>query len=99
MKAIQSKAMDEFNQKIRGSKVAVVGIGVSNVPLIKFLINHGASVVAHDKRTESQLGVTYNELKALGVEFILGENYLDKIDDDVKVIYKTPGVRFDVPAL
>ena len=93
------KAIDEFNHKIKGCKTAVVGIGVSNVPLIKFLINHGAKVVAHDKRTAEQLGDTYNELKELGVDFVLGETYLDKIDEDVKVIYKTPGIRFDVPAL
>lgn len=93
------KSIDEFNNMIKGCKAAVVGIGVSNVPLIKFLIAHGASVVAHDKRTAEQLGDTYNELKELGVQFVLGETYLDKIDDDVKVIYKTPGVRFDVPAL
>ncbi len=95
----KTEAIDEFNRKMKGSKVAVVGIGVSNVPLIRFLISHGASVVAYDKRTAEQLGDTYDELKQLGTEFVLGETYLDKIDDDVKVIYKTPGVRFDVPAL
>lgn len=92
-------AVDEFNLSIKNKKAAVIGIGVSNVPLIKFLIKHGARVTAHDRRTAEQLGDTYDELKALGVEFILGENYLDKIDDDADVIYKTPGVRYDVPAI
>ncbi len=92
-------AVDEFNLSIKNKKAAVIGIGVSNVPLIKFLIKHGARVAAHDRRTAEQLGDTYDELKALGVEFILGENYLDKIDDDADVIYKTPGVRYDVPAI
>ncbi len=89
----------EFNQKIKGVKAAVIGIGVSNVPLIRFLTERGARVVAHDKRTAEQLGDTYTELSGLGVEFVLGDGYLDKIDEDVKIVFKTPGVRYDVPAI
>lgn len=89
----------EFNQKIKGVKAAVIGIGVSNVPLIRFLTERGARVVAHDKRTAEQLGDTYKELSGLGVEFVLGDGYLDKIDEDVKIVFKTPGVRYDVPAI
>lgn len=99
MGAYQSEAVREFDEKIRGKRVAVIGIGVSNVPLIKFLLKHGANVVAHDRRDKEQLGDTYDELNQLGVDFVLGEHYLDKIDDSVEVVYKTPGVRFDVPAL
>ena len=86
-------------KKVNGKPVAVVGIGVSNVPLIKFLVGMGSKVTAYDRRTKEQLGDTYSELSALGVSFILGDSYLDKIDDDIKVIFKTPGIRFDVPAL
>lgn len=93
------KSIDEFNKYISGRKAAVIGIGVSNVPLVKFLLKRGARVAAYDRRTAEQLGETYEELKLLGAEFVLGENYLDKIDDDVDVIYKTPGVRFDVTAI
>lgn len=99
MGAYQSEAVREFDEKIRGKRVAVIGIGVSNVPLIKFLLKHGANVVAHDRRDKEQLGDTYDELNQLGVDFVLGEHCLDKIDDSVEVVYKTPGVRFDVPAL
>ncbi len=96
---MSANPINEFNQKIKGTDTAVIGIGVSNVPLIKFLVERGAGVTAHDKRTKEQLGDTYTELKALGVRFVLGEHYLDKIDDDVKMIFKTPGVRYDVPAI
>ena len=39
------------------------------------------------------------ELCGLGVETVLGENYLDKIADGTEMVFKTPGVRYDVPAL
>ena len=46
------KDFQEFKNYIKGKKVAVVGVGVSNIPLIKFLVELGASVTAFDKNTE-----------------------------------------------
>ena len=94
-----SNPISEFNKKIKELPVAVIGIGVSNVPLIRYLVERGAIVTAHDKRTAEKLGDTYTELKELGVNTVLGETYLDKIDEGVKMIFKTPGVRYDAPAI
>lgn len=44
------KDFKEFKQFILGKKVAVVGIGVSNIPLINFLLDLGAAVTAFDKK-------------------------------------------------
>ncbi len=89
----------EWKEQISGKTVAVIGIGVSNLPLIQILAGCGAKVYAHDKRTAEQLEETYIELKNLGVTMVLGEGYLDAIHPDVSVVYKTPGIRYDVPAL
>ncbi len=88
--------VNEYKQSISGKKISVVGIGVSNVPLIKFLISGGAQVTAHDRRDAMQLGDTYTELENLGVQFVLGDGYLDGIPEDTEVIFKTPGLRPDV---
>ncbi|MBQ8636726.1 MAG: UDP-N-acetylmuramoyl-L-alanine--D-glutamate ligase [Clostridia bacterium] len=87
----------QFSDKIRGQKIAVIGIGISNVPLIKFLIKYGAEISAYDKKDKEQLGEVYTELSKLGVKFNLGEGYLDEISEDI--IFKTPGMRYDHPAL
>ncbi len=89
----------EWKEEMRGKTVAVIGIGVSNLPLIRLLVEAGASVIAHDKRTAEQLEDTYAELKELGVKLVLGEKYLDAIDAEASVVYKTPGIRYDVPTL
>ena len=89
----------EYKRKIKGKTVSVIGIGVSNVPLIKFLLEAGAIVTAHDKRSSEELGDIYSELKVLGAEFILGEDYLKNIPIDAEVIFRTPGLRPDVPEL
>ena len=90
-------ALEQFKTNIKGKRVTVVGIGISNLPLIKYLIALGAEVTACDKRTKDDLGRNYMELEPLGVKFSLGENYLKNID--AQIIFKTPGMRYDVPEL
>ncbi|WP_035292656.1 UDP-N-acetylmuramoyl-L-alanine--D-glutamate ligase [Clostridium sp. KNHs214] len=88
----------EFKEFIKGKKVAVVGIGVSNKPLIHFLVKLGAKVTAFDKKSKEELGDTYDELVGMGVNAILGEGYLEKLTG-FQVVFKTPSMRFDNPIL
>ena len=50
------KDFNEFKAFINNKKTAVVGIGVSNIPLINFLIELGAKVTAFDKKSMEDLG-------------------------------------------
>ena len=86
-----------FEKEMKNKRVTVIGIGVSNLPLIKYLCELGAVVTACDKRTKEKLGKTACELLEFGVKLNLGEDYLSDID--AEVIFKTPGMRFDVPEL
>ncbi len=74
----------------------VVGLGVSNLPLIDFLLRRGIGVTARDKKTRAELGETAEELERRGVRLILGEHYLDSIEEGV--IFRAPGMRPDLPA-
>ena len=87
--------IDEFKSKITGKKAAVVGIGVSNLPLIDFLLSCGAAVVACDKKEREELRDTAEVLESKGVSLKLGADYLN--DLDVDVIFKSPGIRPDIP--
>ena len=49
------KDFNEFKNYIRGKKAAVVGIGVSNIPLINFLLKLGADVTGFDRKTKEEL--------------------------------------------
>lgn len=91
--------IQEFKKKAKDMKTAVIGIGVSNLPLVRMLAECGAKICVYDKRTEEQLGEVYNELKGLGAEMVLGDGYLDKIADGTEMVFKTPGVRCDAPAI
>ena len=89
---------DEFKQYINGKKVAVVGIGVSNIPLINFLLKLGAKVTAFDKKTKEQLGDVVEDFENKGVKLELGEGYLAKLTG-FEVVFKTPSMRIDSEAL
>lgn len=91
--------LTEFEKLVNGKKASVIGIGVSNIPLIKLLVSKGAEVTALDKRTKSQLGDTYVDLNSLGVHFALGNDYLQQIPVDSDFIFKTPGIRCDIPEI
>ncbi len=92
------KDFNEFKQFIKNKKVAVVGIGVSNIPLINFLVELGAVVTAFDKKSKEQLGEIATEFEGKGVKLSLGENYLDSLTG-FEVVFKTPSMRIDSAAL
>lgn len=82
--------LNEYIDSIKSKKIAVIGIGVSNTPLIELLLNSGCDVTACDKRSFDQLEETGIKLKALGCNFKLGEDYLEGLNADI--IFRTPGL-------
>lgn len=89
--------LKEYEDFIKGKKVSVIGIGVSNMPLIRFLTKFGACVTARDKKEREAIAEKAAELESIGVTLVCGEKYLDGISDDI--IFKTPGMRPDNPYL
>lgn len=92
------KDFSEFKSFIKEKNVAVVGIGVSNIPLIHFLVSLEAKVTAFDKKTEEELGEVSVDFKNKGVKLELGEKYLNKLTG-FDVVFKTPSMRIDCDAL
>ena len=88
----------EFKSFINGKNVAVVGIGVSNIPLINFLVKLGDEVTAFDMKEENELGKIASEFKSKGVKLELGKGYLEKLTG-FEVVFKTPSMRIDCEAL
>ena len=81
---------------LRGRHAAVVGVGVSNVPLIRFLCRAGVKVTAFDKRDSSELTEEIASLQGYGVEYRLGPGYLDTLHQ-YGLVFLSPGVSPDQP--
>jgi len=77
----------DFKSKVKGKRINVVGLGVSNIPLVKMLTSFGAYVIGRDKNENINLD--------LPIEYKLGENYLSDLEGDY--LFKSPGIRPDLP--
>ena len=86
----------EWMQYIRGKRCAVVGIGISNRPLIGFLLMRGAIVCARDKKTREEIGEYADEIEKQGATLRLGDDYLEDLNEEI--IFRSPGMRPDIPA-
>ena len=82
--------LNDYVASIHDKRIAVVGAGVSNMPLIRLLLEHGCNVTVCDKRTAEQMGADAAELVGLGAALKLGEDYLEGLDHDL--IFRTPGL-------
>ena len=87
----------QFFEQIKGKKIAMCGIGVSNTPLILNFLEKGAKVYACDRRSREMIGEIADKLEAAGAELCLGEGYLN--DLEVDIIFRTPGMSFNLPEL
>ena len=89
--------LHEYLQGMKGKTAAVIGLGVSNRPLVELLARNGVKVIACDRKERAALGSAAAHYEALGAVLHLGEGYLRDLDADV--VFRTPGMRPDVPEL
>jgi len=86
----------EYANALKGKRVAVVGLGVSNRPLVEYLCRQGIRVTGRDRTNRVDLGDAADRMEELGAELILGPDYLADLNEDV--IFRSPGIRPDLPA-
>ena len=77
---------------VGGRSCDVLGLGVSNLPLTKQLVEMGASVTVRDKKSVAELPCA-EELSALGVRFVTGETAFNAPEGEL--IFRSPGIRPD----
>lgn len=95
--------MTDIFDHIDNKKVCVLGMGISNRPLIQFLYNKGARKIwVLDKNDSEETKAKAEALRAEGVDFVscFGEDYLTFLKTEhFDIIFKTPIVRYDLPEL
>lgn len=89
--------LNAYIDTMKSKRVAVIGIGISNTPLIDLLLDSGISVTLCDKRGVEAIGEPAERFAARGAQMRLGEHYLAGLDFDV--IFRTPGLLPTDPAL
>ena len=98
MKFINSK-LEEFNNYLDGKRVAVIGLDVSNIPLIEYLHNVGAETVVFDCNELAEINAEIiNKVICYDMEYNLGPNYLEKLVG-FDVIFRSPDFLPNNPSL
>ena len=87
----------DFFEMLRTRKVGLVGFGVTNNGIARMLAAKGIHVTIHDRQDRKELGEICQEMEEAGVSLSLGYNYLRTLEEDV--IFRAPGVPFDLPEL
>jgi UDP-N-acetylmuramoylalanine--D-glutamate ligase len=85
-----------MSENYEGRRVLVVGLGRSGLAASELLMGRGASVVATDRRSESELDPKALALGARGARLLLG-SHPEGIARDVDLVVTSPGVRLDLP--
>ena len=92
--------MSKFSQyfsSLQGKKIAVLGLGVSNRPLVRLLLEYGCDVTGCDRTEREALDAEVLELERQGCKLSLGAGYLDNLD--AELVFRTPGMHPGNPAL
>ena len=87
------KTVELIKNRIKNARCAVLGFGVSNIPLVELLVACGNEITVHDKNDFDKLNPRAIDFEKQGVKFVTGDGYLDEIDADI--IFRSPGIRPD----
>ncbi len=78
---------------LNGRKCAILGLGVSNLPLARYLCKIGQPPLIYDKTAVENLGENAAEFQACGAEFFVRDG--DFSDIEGQVVFRSPGIRPD----
>ncbi len=95
--SMNSALMEYFNS-LKGKRVAVIGLGVSNRPLVEGLLGAGVPVTVCDRRRREEFNGLIETLERRGMTAALGPDYLEHLNG-ADIIFRTPGLRPDVPQI
>ena len=90
-------AFERYFTSLRGKRIAVLGLGVSNRPLVRLLLEFGCDVLGCDRTPREKLDAEVLELEKMGCKLSVGDNYLDGVEADI--LFRTPGMHPGNPAI
>ena len=90
-------AFESYFTSLKDKRIAVLGLGVSNRPLVRLLLEFGCDVLGCDRTPREKLDAEVLELEKQGCRLSVGDNYLDGVEADI--LFRTPGMHPGHPAI
>ena len=87
---MENLKLDAFERNVKGKRVAIIGLGVSNIPLIDYLYNLQAKVTVFDQRDKEKLEEDIvRKTENYGFELVTGKNALHFLRG-YNIIFRSP---------
>ena len=90
-------AFEQYFTELKEKRIAVLGLGVSNRPLVRLLLEYGCDVMGCDRTPREKLDAEVLELEKLGCRLRVGDSYLEGVEADI--LFRTPGMHPNNPAI
>ena len=95
----KNEKLEEFNAYIKFRKVAIIGLGVSNLPLLDYMYDKKAKVTVFDDREIDDISKDImDKITSYGFEFSFGKNSLNNLKN-FDIIFRSPSCLPTVPEL
>jgi len=95
----KNQKLKEFEKNLKNQNVAVIGLGVSNIPLIDYLKEKQANVTVFDDRIEEKIDKNIiKKVKEYGFKYFLGEGNLENLKG-FDFIFRSPSCMPTKPEL
>lgn len=79
-----------FKEELKEKKIAIIGLGVSNIPLIKYLAKMNCNITLFEKRNWDDLGEeVHNLINDYKLKAYLGDNHLENLVG-FDIIFRSP---------
>ena len=86
----ENKKLEEFNKYIKFRKIAIIGLGVSNLPLLDYMYEKKAIVTVFDERNIENIPKEITEkIINYGFQFHFGKNCLENLKK-FEIIFRSP---------
>ena len=94
-----NQKLEEFNNYLKNKKVAIIGIGVSNIPLIEYFHDLKSKVTVFDNKEIDEIDKdVMKKIVDYGMEFSFGKDYLNKLNG-FDIIFRSPSCLPNKPEL
>ena len=85
-----NKKLDKFENYLDNKKVAIIGLGVSNLPLLKYMYERNANVTVFDNRKMEKIPKEdLEDVMKYEMDYVFGEDALSKLQG-FDIIFRSP---------
>ena len=95
----KNEKLEKFNESVKNKKIAIIGLGVSNIPLLDYFYNLKAKVTVFDNREKQMIPEEImKKISKYSFNYVFGKDNLSKLVE-FDIIFRSPSCMPNIPEL